>query len=75
MAHYVGPKRRRVGSDDARVQTSFRLSLAASEVIDQLQLPGVLVGDGCSMGDVIEVALRELTQKVGTRLAREKAMI
>ena len=62
MEHNDGPRRRRVGDEDGRVQQTVRLSGEARAMADRLQGPDVLMQDGCSLGDVIEIALGNLAK-------------
>lgn len=62
MEHNDGPRRRRVGDEDGRVQQTVRLSGEARSMADRLQGKGVLMQDGCSLGDVIEIALGNLAK-------------
>jgi hypothetical protein len=65
MEHHQGPRRRRVGVEDPsrNVQYSLWLSHLSAALIDRLRQPGILHPQGCSKGDVIEVAIRELYRK------------
>jgi hypothetical protein len=67
MEHHQGPRRRRVGVQDPsqRVQCSTRLSIAARRLIEVLQQRGRLHPQGCSKGDVIEVAIRVAAARHG----------
>jgi hypothetical protein len=64
MEHHHGPRRRRVGDQDPaqRIQISVRLTDQGRRIIDALCQPGILHPDGCSQGDVIEIAIREAAQ-------------
>ncbi len=59
MEHHDGPRRRRVGDED-RLQQTVRLSGEARKMASELQGPGILMQDGCSLGDVIETAIGNL---------------
>jgi hypothetical protein len=43
---------------------TLRLKPFARRLVEEMQRPGVLAPDGCTMGDVIEVALREVQTSV-----------
>jgi hypothetical protein len=67
MEHHQGPRRRRVGAQDPsqRLQQSQRLSHEAGRLVQALQRPGRLHEEGCSKGDVLEIALREMARENG----------
>jgi hypothetical protein len=71
MEHHQGPKRRRVGNPDPtqRIQTSIRLSRVGGKLIARMQQRETLHPAGCSMGDVIEIAIRELARKKADEVA------
>lgn len=59
--------RRRVGVEDPsdRLQLSIRMSCEGGRLVEALRQPNALTEDGCSKGDVIEVAIRELGRSRG----------
>lgn len=67
MESHQGPRRRRVGTQNPsdRIQMSVRLTREAGLFIEAMQEPGSLHEEGCSKGDVIEVAIRSLAAVKG----------
>jgi hypothetical protein len=56
-----GHRRRRVGGDQ-RAQQTIRITPVARELAEELRKPGILMSDGCTLGDVFELALRDLEE-------------
>jgi hypothetical protein len=61
MESHDGPRRRRVGIDQPgdNVTQNIRLTVLAAQLIQAMRQPGVLHPEGCSMGDVVAIAIAQ----------------
>lgn len=65
MEHHEGPRRRQVGADnpDGLIFVPIRLRRDVKPLIARLRQPGVLADEGCSHGDVLVIAVRDMARR------------